>query len=105
MKAGGLLVGMIILLGIGGREAAHRHVQETADLLNEMPLDQGDMIYFSELVISEGLLYARDAQRAGLTALTAEDCRQQRKAISDRLRFPAGGAPRMSTYDIREFIY
>ncbi len=106
MKAGGVAVGVIVLLGAGGHAYAEAHVRDTIGVINAMPLDMDDIIYFSELIVSEGLPYARDAYRAQLKPLTAEERIAQAEAIERGLVFsPAGGVPHISRYDIREFVY
>lgn len=106
IKEAGIAVGVIVLLGAGGHEYAEAHVQDTIATLNVMPLDLNDIVYFSELVVSEGLEYAQDAYQAGLNPLTAEERAAQEEAIRDGLRFDEErGVPHMSRYDIREFVY
>ncbi|NPA93179.1 MAG: radical SAM protein [Chloroflexi bacterium] len=104
MKAGGVAVGIIILIGAGGHVYADAHVRDTIALLNAMPLDDRDMIYFSELVVTDDMPYARDAAAANLRPLTHEECVAQEKAIRSGLRFQ-GKRPIISRYDIREFVY
>ncbi len=106
MKVGGVAVGVIVLLGAGGRQYAGGHVRDTISAINQMNLDMDDIIYFSELIESEGLQYARDAFQAGLQPLTPEEQIAQGEAIERGLRFSAdGGTPHISRYDIREFVY
>ena len=106
LKQGGVSVGLIVLLGAGGHTYAEEHVRETINVLNAMELDGGDLIYFSELVVSDNLPYARDAYQAGLQPLTAEERIAQGEAIEAGLRFAdEADSPRISRYDIREFIY
>jgi hypothetical protein len=106
IKAGGVSVGVIVLLGAGGQQYAAAHVRDTIDALNAMPLDMDDLIYFSELHVSEGMDYARDAYDAGLRPLTPEERVAQGEQIERGLRFSAaGGVPHISRYDIREFVY
>ncbi len=106
MKAAGVAVGVIVLLGAGGHRYAGGHVADTINAINAMRLDQDDIIYFSELIESEGLAYARDAHRAGLKPLTHDERLAQGEAIRRGLTFSAqAGTPRISRYDIREFVY
>jgi hypothetical protein len=106
MKAGGVAVGIIVLLGAGGRAYAHKHVEDTIALINRMNLDLDDIIYFSELIESENLAYVKDAYQAALKPLTSQERQAQADAIESRLVFSeAGGTPHISRYDIREFVY
>jgi hypothetical protein len=106
IKAGGVAVGVIVLLGAGGQQYAKAHIKDTIDAINAMKLDMDDLIYFSELVISEGMEYARDAYQAGLKPLTSAERIAQGDAIERALIFSReGGSPHISRYDIREFVY
>src|SRR5437867_2630065 len=50
LKQTDITVGVIVLLGAGGREFAAAHVQESVRLLNELLLGRTDYIYFSLLI-------------------------------------------------------
>lgn len=104
MKVGGVAVGVIVLLGVGGHQFAEDHVQETIRVLNAMHLDDDDILYFSTLMVSEDMPYARDAMQAGLKSLTQEECAAQGEAIEQALLLKYG-IPKISRYDIREFVY
>lgn len=106
MKAAGVAVGVIILLGAGGQQYADAHVQDTITVLNAMALDNRDILYFSELIVDDDLPYARDAIQAGLIPLTSAERASQAERIEASLHFSRqGGKPPVSRYDIREFIY
>ncbi len=106
MKAGGVAVGIIILLGAGGQAYAEGHVADTIRALNAMPLDMDDIIYFSELVTSEAIDYTQAAYQAQLKPLTSQERIAQGEQIQAGLRFDAErGMPHISRYDIREFVY
>jgi hypothetical protein len=106
MKEGGSAVGVIVLLGAGGRTYARRHVEETVRVINAMNLDMDDILYFSELIESEGMPYVADAYQAELRPLTSQERIAQGEEIESRLQFSeAGGYPHISRYDIREFVY
>lgn len=104
MKAGGLAVGVIVLIGAGGQRYAADHVQQTIDILNAMRLTMDDLIYFSDLITTDDMPYAQQAAELG--ELSPEQRREQQAAIEASLVFTADdGIPHMSRYDIREFIY
>ena len=72
IKAGGLSVGIILLLGAGGKKYMKNHVRDSIHLINQMDLDLDDLIYFSELVESEGLdYYAGCLPQRSCTPLTS----------------------------------
>jgi hypothetical protein len=108
MKAGGVRVGVIVLLGIGGERFDRAHVQDTIDVLNQMELDQDDLLYFSEF-ISHGTIYEEQIGGYGplgheLRSLSRPRMEAQRRAIVAGLVSP-DKRPRIATYDIREFVY
>ncbi|MGQ9840631.1 MAG: radical SAM protein [Anaerolineae bacterium] len=106
LKAAGVAVSVIIMLGVGGRRFAEGHVMNSAAALNAMPLGRGDIVYFSPFVVHPGSEYSRLAAVEGIEALTEQEMAAQEAAMVARLR-PAdpNGPPQISRYDIREFIY
>lgn len=105
IKSAGISVGIIILLGAGGKRYQKDHIADTVDLLNQMNLDADDLIYFSELIESEGLTYTQNAFNSNLIPLTTAEIQFQRKSIEENLIFSELGTPHISTYDIRDFVY
>lgn len=106
LKEAGASVGVIVLLGAGGKKYARGHVKDTIRLLNQMPFDLDDIIYFSELIEDEGLPYLQNAFQARLQPLSPEERLAQAGQIEEGLRFSLeGGTPHISRYDIREFVY
>ncbi|MBN1889128.1 MAG: hypothetical protein JW850_14140 [Thermoflexales bacterium] len=104
VKAGGGQVCLIVLLGAGGERYAAGHVRDTVEAINAAGLGAGDMVYFSELVEQPGQPYGAIAAREQITALTPGQIRAQRRDIQTGLRF-AGSPPKISSYDIAEFVY
>lgn len=102
LKGAGIAVGLIVLLGAGGRDGAEEHVRETAALLRNANLGPGDMVYFSPLFSSPGPDGSRSADERGDGALSEEEMTAQRRAL-EALVPPRG--ERRALYDIREFIY
>lgn len=104
MKAAGLNVGVIVMVGLGGDRFADAHVADTADVVNTMGLGAGDLLYFSELVDLPGSPYLSSANEAGIRPLDRKERAAQRRAIEGRLVFTSS-APQIATYDVREFVY
>jgi hypothetical protein len=105
IKTAGLSVGVIVLLGAGGKQFQENHIKDTIKILNQMQLDADDLLYFSELIESEGLEYSNKAFSANLKPLTSEERFLQRSKIEENLAFSDFGTPHISTYDIRDFVY
>jgi radical SAM superfamily enzyme YgiQ (UPF0313 family) len=106
LHAAGVAVGVVVLIGAGGRHFAARHAKETASVLTRMRLGPEDIVFFSELVEYPTSAYARRAAEAGLWPLDLDECVAQREAILASLH-PAdpGRPPRSARYDVREFVY
>ena len=104
IKAGGVAVGVVIMLGVGGERYAADHVRHTVEVLNQMGLGRDDILYFSEFVETPGSPYVEQAVEAGIAPMPVPQMRAQRAAIQGALRFPAA-PPKLAVYDIREFAY
>jgi hypothetical protein len=111
MKAGGLSVGVIVMLGLGGSRYAEGHIRDTIKAVNEMALNRGDLLYFSEF-IPHTTSYETHLDAPDLYPLPRQKMQAQREAIVAGLRFaPAqpnmkqADRPKIATYNIREFIY
>jgi len=105
MKDAGLQVSVIVLLGAGGTRFADAHAEDTAALLAALPLDDDDLIYFSEFVDQPNAPYGAVAREEEVEPLDEEGMGRQRDRISSALRPHARGGPRTAVYDIREFTY
>ncbi|MBK8576243.1 MAG: radical SAM protein [Elusimicrobia bacterium] len=102
LKTAGIAVGLIVLLGAGGKENADDHVRGTTDLLRNSNLGPGDLLYFSPLVAGPESPYAHTSARGGWTSLSEEQVLAQKAEIESHL--PPRGE-RRALYDIREFVY
>ncbi|MCI0476353.1 MAG: radical SAM protein, partial [Anaerolineales bacterium] len=106
VKAGGVAVAVIVLVGAGGEKYAAQHVRHTVNLINALPLDQNDLIYFSELVDYPHSEYSALAHEANIRPLTIGEIEHQMTLMRAGFRFANfDRAPKVSYYDIREFIY
>jgi radical SAM superfamily enzyme YgiQ (UPF0313 family) len=103
MKAGEVRVGVIVMLGIGGERYDKGHVQDTIDIVNEMGLSRGDLLYFSQF-IPYGTPYETQVLASDLQPLSRSQMQAQREAIAAGLHF-GDERPQIATYDIREFVY
>ncbi len=104
IKAAGVNVGIIVMVGLGGDRFAGQHVTRTAAAVNEVDLGEGDLLYFSELVAASDSPYTTQTAEAGIRELDAEERTAQRHAIERRLLFGTS-RPKIATYDVREFVY
>jgi len=104
IKAGGVQVCAIVLLGAGGTHFAEGHVRDTIQAINSMTLTAGDLIYFSDFVSLPGQPYGQIAEYDAVKPLTIDQMHTQRREIESGLKF-AGMPPKLATYDIGEFVY
>lgn len=104
IKDGGLSVGVIVMIGLGGRRFAEGHVRDTADAVNEMRLGAGDLLFFSDLVEVPGTSYPQIAAVQDIEPLSLDQRLDQQAAIASRLAFD-GPPPQFARYDVREFVY
>jgi len=105
MKQAGIAVGVIILLGAGGKKYSDAHVRDTVKTLNRMPLDAEDIIYFSELVELKSSSYQKLAYADALKPLSHQEIIQQQEQIESKLVFATEDTPHISRYDVREFVF
>ncbi len=101
IKAAGIHVGLMVMIGLGGERFAAGHAADTITVLRQMPLDIGDLIYFSELVEEPGTPYPAMAEQRGIRPLTAAERAEQRELIQRGL----SPGVKSSNYDVREFVY
>lgn len=104
LKAAGISVGLVVLLGIGNVRYFDDHVKETIRVINAMGLGRGDIVYFSPLVEVPGVEYFEQAQAHGIGRLRADEVRVQEAIIRQGLNF-SGDPPKLARYDVREFLY
>lgn len=106
VKAGGLSVGLIVMVGVGGERFREAHLRDTVALVERLPLGAGDIVYLSPFVSDGTTPYDADVATAGIIPLDEESIR------SEEQRFKAALLPtakrtglRISHYDLREFVY
>ena len=102
LKAAGVAVGLIVMVGVGGRRYARRHAEATIDALAAMPLDAGDLVYLSPFIEDPLSRYAQDRADAGISPMSREEIEEETRRLALAVR--AMGV-RAARYDIREFIY
>ncbi|MFQ5857914.1 MAG: radical SAM protein [Anaerolineae bacterium] len=104
IRVGGVAVGVVIMLGIGGDRYAETHVAHTIEAVNAMELGPDDIIYFSEFVDPPNAPYVERARSQNIRQLERSEIWAQEATMRAGFQFP-DGRPKISVYDIREFIY
>jgi hypothetical protein len=102
LKGAGLQVGAIFIVGLGGRPWARTHTRETSELLQALPLDRRDVVFFSPYLRVEGDPAHGDFEpELAPAALDA----QWRRLVEPLQARPREARPRTAVYSLREFIY
>ncbi|KOX90085.1 Radical SAM superfamily protein [Thermus aquaticus] len=96
LKEAGLALGLILMVGAGGRTYEKAHREESLSLLAGLPLGRGDLVYLSPFQETPGTPYAA----LGLEPLP--DVEAELALWAEAIRKMGLKAAR---YDIREFVY
>jgi len=104
LKAAGLSVSVILMVGVGGERFAAAHVADSLALLERLPLGQDDLVYLSPFVQHPGSAYAERAAAAGMAQLGEEAAQAQYRALAAGARARVGAA-KVALYHIDEFVY
>ncbi len=105
-RAGGVKIGVIVLIGAGGARFAEDHIQQTVRLIRAMQLESGDYVYLSPLVHASGTEYTDRAAREGIRPLgSAEMAEQERRMRAGLAASPTRNGPYVAHYEVAHFIY
>lgn len=106
IKAGGLSVGLIFMVGIGGERYRQAHFEDTVSLIQRLPLCDGDLLYISPFVASDDTPYVQDLAEAKIDPLSENDLMvEEGRFKTALLPWAKARGVRISRYDIREFLY
>jgi len=100
LKNAGVSIGVIILVGAGGRKFWHDHVNASCSVLQQMNFSQGDIVYLSPLVESEQ--YKRLAEHLNLGILSEKEKERQVEEILACIKKSGKVNSPIVRYDIRE---
>jgi len=105
-KAGGVRVGVIVLVGAGGERFFDAHVRDTVQLIRAMQLQPGDYIYLSPLLIGCSAPYAERAAIDDVRPLTPARLAEQEQLLRRGLRSTtAPRGPYIARYEVEQFVY
>ncbi|MBP7960344.1 MAG: radical SAM protein [Caldilineaceae bacterium] len=106
IKAGGVSVGLIFMVGIGGTHFRDAHFADTIALLQRLPLGADDLIYLSPFVAGPDSPYVTDLAAAGFVPMSDDEIRaEEQRFKSALLLWAKARGVRVSHYDVREFVY
>ncbi len=105
IKNAGINVGIIVLAGAGGKKFYERHIKNTVETILKMPLENGDIVYISPLVLDEADEYVRIMNEIGSQVLNKFEIKEQVLEIKSGLKDLIEKGAKITLYDIQEFIY
>jgi radical SAM superfamily enzyme YgiQ (UPF0313 family) len=104
LKKGGIDVGIIFLVGAGGQKYAEQHLVDSINLLKQLPLGKGDIVYLSELYESNSN-YEKSMAKQNILLPTRQEIRQWSNQFKSRLKELYPKEVQVSVYDINQFFY
>lgn len=111
IKDYGIAVSVVVIVGMGGKKYSEEHVEGTANIISQMNLESGDMIFLSPVVESDDPEYLSISEREGLVNLTPEEKLEQSelmlKAIKESYEDMNGQSLSIPIvkYDLREALF
>ena len=111
LKDHGISVSLVILAGMGGKKYDNDHVEGTANVISQMMLENGDMIFLSPIVEEDDPEYQRIVERESIGSMSPEEKVQQMdrltKAIKESYLDMNGKdlAIPIVKYDLREALF
>ena len=85
IKAGGLSVGLIFMVGIGGERYRQAHFEDTVNLIKRLPLGDDDLLYISPFVAADDTPYVLDLAEAGIEPLSEEELMVEERRFKSRV--------------------
>jgi hypothetical protein len=105
IKAAGIDVGIILLAGVGGASLAEQHIEHSLSVLRAMRLGASDIVYISPLVVSDDTPYMQVMQERGIAGLSKPEMFEQVAHFKRELRSSLRDGPKVTLYNIEEFVY
>ncbi len=106
LKAAGIAVVVIFMVGLGGFDYRDEHLAESASLVTSLHLSRGDIIYLSHFSPSSEAPYLPIAMASGIRPMTDGDIVAETKrwkaVLSDRV---ASRGVKVAPYSFQRFIY
>lgn len=111
IKDHGIAVSIVVMIGMGGRKFSEEHIEGTANIISQMNLEGGDMIFLSPVVESDDPEYVKISSNEGLSDLSPEEKAEQAalmlKAIKESYADMNGQPLQIPIvkYDLREALF
>ncbi|NOZ03416.1 MAG: radical SAM protein [FCB group bacterium] len=104
LKTGGIQLGIIFLAGIGGMRYAERHLRDSLQLIKQIPLSKGDIVYVSEFHETNPE-YRKKMESENITLPDRIAIRQLSKQFKAEMKAVVPKGVAVSIYDINQFFY
>lgn len=104
LKKSDINVGIIFLIGAGGSKYSKKHLTESLNLLKQLPLGKGDIIYLSELYETNSS-YEKSMAEQNIPLPSRQEIRQWSNEFKTKLKEQISKKVQVSVYDINQFFY
>ncbi|UCH09945.1 MAG: radical SAM protein [Fidelibacterota bacterium] len=106
LKAAGLSVVTIFMVGLGGHDFRAQHLSDSVSLAQELSLSRGDIVYLSHFSPGTNAPYLPIASEAGVRAMTADEIDAETRRWKQVLGEVFGGTGvKVAPYSFQRFIY
>lgn len=111
IKDYGIAVSIVVMVGMGGKKFSEEHVEGTANIISQMNLEEGDMIFLSPVVESDDPEYVEISKRESLVDLTPIEKASQSEQLSKAIKEsyvdmnPGPMTVPIVKYDLREALF
>ncbi len=103
IKEVGMNVGIIVIVGVGGKKYKDVHFNKTVSLISSMGLTEGDIVYLSPIVEYENLLYKDIMDKNGIERLSEDEMRNEIFRFKKSLSLIQG--VKVPIYRVDRFLY
>jgi hypothetical protein len=86
LKDHGISVSLVILAGMGGKKYDSDHVEGTANVISQMMLENGDMIFLSPIVEEDDPEYQKIVERESIGSMSPEEKVQQMDRLTKAIK-------------------
>jgi len=104
LKLAGINVGLIFLIGAGGKFFAKQHQTDSIELLKKLPLSKNDIVYLSELN-ETNREYIKSMHNRNYKLPTKLETRQWSHAFKSAAKQNIPNDVKISIYDVNQFFY
>jgi len=104
IKKSGINIGIIFLIGAGGKQFTEKHLSDSIELLQKLPLSKGDIVYLSELH-STNSEYIDSMKNMNYELPSKIQIRKWSNEFKSVIKNSILKEIQVSVYDINQFFY